>query len=304
MNKGYKEINFTEFVSKYCNEDNCRKLLLKHKFPNGFKCDKCNHNEYKQVKGRKEYYCPKCSKQFSILKNTIMQGSHLSLTTWFSAIFLIARDKRGISALALSRELGISYRAARLMSHNIKNAMSKREADYLLGGLIVMDELFIGRIHSGKKGRSTNKAKVIAALSNNEEGYPEFVKFRLVDKLDGDTIENFTKDSIEKSAEIKTDNYLGYLNLSKTGYNHSYIEEEPEEAWVKGFRNIHTVISNLKSFIQGTYHGLSKETLQQYLDEYAYRFNRRKCIESIFSRLIIQCLNAKRLRYQDILYSV
>ena len=127
------------------------------KMAGGHVCKNCGGTKCKKVSNRNEYYCPDCGTQFSLIQGTVFEGTKLPLLTWFCAIFLMVRDKRGISALALSRELGINYKSARLIAINLKNAMTKREMEYMLDGLIKMDEFYIGKGSNGKRGRGTDK---------------------------------------------------------------------------------------------------------------------------------------------------
>ncbi len=292
----YENMNLVEFINKCGTEEQCREKLFKLRWPEGHVCKKCGSTKCKKVCNRNEYYCSNCGTQFSLIQGTVFEGTKLPLLTWFCAIFLMVRDKRGISSLALSRELGINYKSARLIAINLKNAMTKREMEYMLDGLIEMDEFYIGKGSNGKRGRGTDKSKVLISVSKTEEGYIEFLKLQVIDDIKSNTIDSYVKNNISVGSTILSDGFKSYNNLINIGYNHD-IEISGEE---DNYLSLHTIIANVKSFVLGTYHGLDADELQLCLNEFCYRFNRRRCHASLFDRLLNLCLNPLRLRRKDI----
>lgn len=292
----YTEMSLLEFIDCCGTEEQCREKLFQLRWPEGHKCEKCGSLRYAKINGRNEYYCKDCKNQFSLKKGTIMEGTKQPIRTWFCAIFLMARDKRGISALALSRELKINYKSARLISHNIKNTMSKRDMEYMLEGIIEMDEFYIGKGSNGKRGRGTNKTKVLISMSKNEKGHPLYLKLKISDDLKSDTINTFVKENIKPGSTIISDGFKSYNSLLKVDVKHEVeISGENDE-----YLSLHTIIGNVKNFILGTYHGLNKMDLQICLDEFCYRFNRRFCHRSLFDRVLHLCINGIHIRYKDL----
>lgn len=292
----YTEMSLIEFIDCCGTEEQCREKLIQLRWPEGHKCEKCGSMRYSKINGRNEYYCMDCKTQFSLKKGTIMEGTKQSIRTWFCAIFLIARDKRGISALALSRELNVNYKSARLMSHNIKNAMSQREMEYMLEGIIEMDEFYIGKGSNGKRGRGTNQTKVLISMSKSEKGKPQYLKLEICEDLKSDTINDFVKRKIKVGSTIISDGYKSYNDLLTLEMKHK-IEISGED---NQYLSLHTIISNVKSFVNGTYHGLAKEDLQLCLDEFCYRFNRRFCFKSLFESALTICLFGRHIKYKDL----
>ena len=204
--------------------------------------------------------------------------THLPLTVWFWAIYLCATDKRGISAVQLSRTLGICYESAWYLLLRIRAAMGQRDEKYVLSGIVEMDDGYVGGAsHSGKRGRGTDKAKIVVALSKTENGAALFTRMQVVEDVTGGTLQQVIDKTIAPGAKIECDGYRSYRNLSgvtldakkyETGYLH----------W------LHKAISNLKALLLGTYHGRCTQ-LQAYLDEFCFRFNRRKTGNQIFMRL-------------------
>jgi transposase-like protein len=226
--------------------------------------------------------------------------THVDLTKWFWAIYLVAHDKRGISAVTLSEDLEVSYKTAWLILHKIRNAMSIRDSQYMLAGIVELDNAFIGApTEGGKRGRGTDKTKVVVGLSLNQQGHPLYVKMEVVPDIKGLTLVDFANRAIETGSVISSDAYKSYNALAKQDYQHALqkynLVDHPDHLqW------IHTVISNAKAFIGGTYHGLDSKHLQAYLSEFCYRFNRRKFKGELFNRLLSCCSSTHVITYSEL----
>ena len=112
-----ESITFEEFRTRFSTEDACRAELFRFRFPNGFVCPKCGCTEYYPVRGRNTFQCRACRHQTSVTAGTVMHRTHLPLTAWFWTFYLCATDKRGISAVQLSRTLNICYESAWYLLH-------------------------------------------------------------------------------------------------------------------------------------------------------------------------------------------
>jgi len=218
-----------------------------------------------------------------------MHKSHTGLREWFLAIYLFTQDKRGISAVQLSRAVGISYYTAWLMLQKLREAMGSRDAEYYLEGIVEMDDVFFGApTENSKRGRGTDKTPALIALSLDEEGHPEYVKIQIIDTVNGATVTDTAKSTIQPGSTVRTDGLSSYKALNKEGY-----EQQPEnfdpENHPEHLHWLHMIVSNLKAFITGTYHGLDRKHLQRYVNEFCYRFNRRRFGNRIFQRLLSVC---------------
>ena len=144
-----------------------------------------------------------------------MHRTHLPLTVWFWAIYLCATDKRGISAVQLSRTLGICYESAWYLLLRIRAAMGQRDEKYVLSGIVEMDDGYVGGAsHSGKRGRGTDKAKIVVALSKTENGAVLFTRMQVVEDVTGGTLQQVIDKTIAPGAKIECDGYRSYRNLS------------------------------------------------------------------------------------------
>ena len=207
-----------------------------------------------------------------------MHRMHLPLTVWFWATYLCATDKRGISAVQLSRTLGICYESAWYLLHRIRTAMGKRDGKYELPGIIEMDDGYVGgATRNGKRGRGTDKARIVVALSKTENGAALFTRMQVVEDVTGGTLQQVVDETVAPGSKIECDGYRSYRNLSGVALDAKKYETG-DLHW------LHKAIGNLKAFLLGTYHGRCTQ-LQAYLDEFCFRFNRRNTSDQIFMRL-------------------
>lgn len=296
-------MTMTEFFDKFGTEEACRAYLYEKRWANGFICPKCGVADKPfNITSRNVFQCRHCNHQTSVTAGTIMDKSRTPLRKWFLAIYLMSSDKRGCSALRLKKELKIAYDTAWTMSHKIRNAMKERDANYQLSGFIEIDEGFFGSPSEGegKRGRGTDKAPVVVALSLDEQGHPEYIKAQVLRKVNSNTITDFAKGTIESGSTISSDGLNVYHKLSKNGYEHISQKIDPVEC-PEHLRWLHLVISNLKAFLNGTYHGVPKKHLQSFIDEFCYRFNRRFWSNQFFSRTLCACANASPFTRYDLI---
>lgn len=289
------------FQQAYATDEACEKQLFHMKWPDGYKCERCGCVQHSTITTRNLplYQCAKCGYQATVTVNTIMEKTRIPLTKWFIAIYEIATDKRGYSATQLMKDVEVSYPTAWLMIHKIRQAMESRDRQYQLSGIVEMDDAYIGgKDEDGKRGRGTDKTKVFIGLSLDEKGHPEYVKMEVTQDIKGNSILDFAGRNIVEGSKISSDAYRSYNSLA-TAYNHNpkkfnSINDPDHLKW------LHVVLSNAKAFIQGTFHGLDSKHLQRYLNEFCYRFNRRKFEGQGFFRLLASCASAKTITYHEL----
>lgn len=287
--KTNKRISLVEFNKRFSSEDACRNFLFQKKFPKGFVCPKCGSVEYYLVKSRNKYQCKHCNHQTSITAHTVMNGTHIPLLKWFWTIFLVSCDKRGYSALQLSREIGLPYKTAWFLLLRIRKSMSDRDDNYMLSGIIEFDDSYFGsKTKGGKRGRGTQKTNVIVTLSKTDDGKLKYLKMKVTPNLKGETLSSFAQKNIEKDAVIQSDAYPSYKKPLSENNIHKYQVYDSADAWLL---KLHMMIGNAKACINGTFHGVGKY-LQLYLDEFCYRFNRNSFGENIFDRLVVAVANS------------
>lgn len=298
----YQQMSLISFQKQFSTQEACHDHLFSLKWSDGYCCEKCGHDSYFETKTRKHslYECKECRYQATVTVGTVMEKTRTDLTKWFLAIYLTAHDKRGVSATKLSEEIEVTYKTAWLMLHKIRQAMRKRDTAYQLAGIVELDDAFFGASsEGGKRGRGTDKTKVLVGLSLNKQGHPLFLKMEVVPNIKSQTLIDFAEKKIQPGSTISSDAYHSYRALDGAGFIHKYqvynAQKNPDHLhW------LHTVLSNAKAFVVGTFHGLDSKHLQSYLDEFCYRFNRRKFKGEWFSRLVALCATTKTITYSEL----
>ena len=295
------QLSKIEFMKKYSTEEACEKQLFKMKWPKGYRCEKCSCIRHSTITTRKLrlYQCNECGYQATVTVNTVMEKTRTDLTKWFLAIYSVATDKRGYSATQLAKDIKVSYPTAWLILHKIREAMGRRDAEYRLAGIIELDDSYFGGpTENGKRGRGTEKTKVLVGLSTNEAGHPEYVKMEVINDIKGVTLLDFATRQIVEGSTIESDDYKSYRKLSAC-YNHKpetyNVMDNPEH-----LKWLHIIVSNVKSLIAGTFHGLGSIHLQRYLNEFCHRFNRRSFDGQGFFRLLNACVSCNTITYAEL----
>ena len=278
-------MTIVEYQQNFGTEDQCRQYLFKKRWPKGFVCPKCGHNEFFNIQSRNLYHCKVCNHQASVTAGTIMDKTRTPLVKWFMAFYFMAEDKHGISALSLKSKIGVAYYTAWTMCQKIRHAMGERDKNYKLNGIVELDEAFFGSpTEGGKRGRGTDKTAVFVSVSLTDEGKPKYAKMEVADSIDGASALKFAKTNIVRGSEVRTDGLNIYPQLTQNGYALVQKKYDPKKQ-PEHLHWVHIIVSNAKSLINGTFHGLDKTHLQKYLNEFCYRLNRRWSETNIFSRL-------------------
>jgi len=292
-------LSMPEFIKQYGTEAQCEEALVKTRWPTGFFCPKCKHTKHciLQSKKRLTFQCNACHHQTSLIAGTLFQGTNLSLTVWFLAIYFISQAKTGLSALALKRHLGVSYPTAWLIQHKLMQAMAEREDQYLLSGHVQIDDAYLGGERSGgKAGRgSENKIPFVAAVSVDEEGHPLRIKLTPVSGFTLKAITDWSKNHLSSDCTVLSDGLACFNAVGDAGYRHTRVvcggrkpNELPEFNWVN------TVLGNVKTGLNGAYHAFDfSKYAHRYLATIAYRFNRRFILKTLPERLLIAAVGTK-----------
>ncbi|WP_051314589.1 IS1595 family transposase [Alteribacter aurantiacus] len=294
MSTAINEMNELDFHQRFRTEEDCYKYLVKLKWADGFVCDRCHHTSCTELYHRKFplYQCKNCHYQASAIVGTIFERTRTSLLKWFMAIWQMATDKRGFSAKQLERNIGVTYKTAWLMLHKIREAMIEREHMYFLNGIVELDEAFFGAPKKGgKRGRGTDKTMVLAAVSLTDDGKPNFAKMEVIPDAKSTTLVNFAYREIAPGTEIRSDAHRSYPKLSESGYHHvAHVFDQNKRP--EHLKWLHVIVGNAKKMVTSTFHGLGTKHLQRYLNEFCYRFNRRRFKGEGFGRLLRLCVNS------------
>jgi len=301
-------INFAELAAYFSNHNAARELLEKIRWPNGPVCPHCGviDNAYKLTakEGSKRpvregvYKCGACRQQFTVTVKTIFEGSRIGLHKWLMAIYLMCSSKKGISAHQLHRTLGITYKSAWFMCHRIRFAMTQEPFAALLTGTIEADETYVGgKKRGGKRGRgSENKTPVFALVQREGE-----VRAKSVPNVKGQTLKDAIRENVDTSARIMTDQFMAYSGLAKEFAEHGVVDHGAGE-YARGDVYTNTAesyFSLLKRGVIGTFHHVSPQHLDRYVNEFGFRWNSRKSTDGVRVVRAIEGIEGKRLYYRE-----
>ena len=290
---------FQEFREWFPDDAACVTYLAQLRWPTGFVCPVCAKDRaWETAKG--QWKCAACGRKTSVTAGTIFHRTRTPLTTWFAAIWLVTTQKNGSSAQNLYDMLGLgSYETAWTWLHKLRRAMVRPDRD-LLGGVVEVDESFVGGRSRDLAGASTDKIPVMIAVENL--GTQTHRKLRLgrvrlgIDSRPGSLeLVDFARNTAELGSLIRTDGARMFRVLGEEGYTHEYISgySSPDPGHIT-LPGPHRVASLLKRWTAGTHHyRVEREHLPYYLDEFTFRFNRRrsKARGMLFYRLLQQCVN-------------
>lgn len=265
-----------EFQQRFSTEKACLEYLIESRWPNGFVCQRCENGTFYWKGARKLLECTQCRYQTSVTAGTVMHRSKQPLTLWFWAAYLVTTHTPGMSALQFQRQVGLSnYETAFTMLHKLRAAMVKEDRTRLRGA-IEADETYIGGAKTGPPGRGALGKVLVAGACEVRGNKIGRIRLRVVKDASKASLLKFIQDNVEPGSTITTDAWVSYSNLGKLDYQHlAMVEGKPERAGII-LPHIHLVFSNLHSWLIGTHHGVSPQHLPAYLNEYVFRFNRRK----------------------------
>ena len=297
------------FLERFGTDEDCRAYLVQARWPAGFGCTACGHDQAYSHKKRLIEECRACGKQHSILAGTIFEQTKTGLARWFLAIYLVTASKGGISAMELQRQMGFgSYGTAWAWLHKIRRAMVVPDRKPL-SERVEADETLVGGARPGKPGRGAAGKTVVAGAVESRRGQLRGrrlgrLRLQAVADASASSLVGFLGRNVASPAQVATDGWSGYRGLEAKGYAHEPIPLA--HSWGDAALRlpaIHLVFGLAKRWLLGTHHGaVSAKHLQAYLDEYVFRFNRRtaKSIAHRFARLIEQAVLTQPTTYRAI----
>ena len=277
------------FQRQFPDEAACAAWLSAARWPDGFCCPSCGHGKGWELATKAfTWECAGCGKQTSVTAGIVMHGSKLPLSVWFWAAYLMATHSNGISARQMWRQLGLgSYKSAWLLCAKLRRAMVD-PTRALLSGVVEIDETHVSHRTkddpvAGGHGRSPDgKMQVVVAVEIIEEA-PGRLRLGAIEDASSASLHPFVKANVAAGSTLRTDGWSAYPGLS--GLKH-----EPHVVGAMAAHIVlpwvHRVIANLKTWALGVYHGLRRPHLQAYLDEFVFRFNRRRTPHAAFQTLL------------------
>lgn len=295
--------NLREFDARFFSEEGCREYLFKLRWPDGFCCPRCGGNKSWPGRGVLRV-CAGCGYQSSVTAGTIFQDTRTPLRLWFQAMWWMTTQKNGASALGLQRVLGLKqYQTAWTWLHKLRSAMVRPGRD-LLTGRVEVDECYLGGLEEGLRGRLIESKALIVVAAQEDGRRIGRIRLRLIPDASADSLHRFILDSVTPGSVVHTDGWRGYSGLDTKGYVRQItVLKGKKEPASELLPRVHLVISLLKRWLMGTHQGaVSHKHLDYYLDEFTFRFNRRKSASrgKLFYRLVQQAVAVGPSTYDEI----
>lgn len=317
-------MKFSDFYNRYNDEASCKLRLKEIREQEGISCKKCKGTVHYWKGDKCQWQCKACGFRTTLRSGTVMESSNLPFRYWFAAMHFLTVNKKSFSARSIQAELGHKrYEPIWAMLHKLRAVMGLRDKKYQLTEWIELDEGFFEKVtekpggvenndeEKNKRGRGSDKqAKVLVAIESNPATATDkdkkhnkgrragHLKMIVMDDLSKEGINYEIQKGVNKDAVVETDGYKGYADLKNIIEQHKVtVMVNPKEA-NKVFPWVHTAISNAKRLILGVWHRVNDKYLQNYLNEYCYRFNRRHFKEQIFDRILIAAVSYTSYGYE------
>lgn len=286
--------NLAEFMQFFSSEKACKRYFEKIRFADGEFCPHCKHDKINHfADGR--YRCAKCKRDFTIKTGTLFGESKIPLRKWFIAIYLLTTSKKGVSSIELSEQVGVTQKTAWFMDMRIRAALKQGGGKLFGGGVVEIDETYIGGKHVRKDG-FRKKAPIMGMTERDGK-----IKAFAIPHRGTEVLLPTITEHVDKKARIMTDEARVYTKLPKVGFQWGSVKHGKKH-WAHGDINTNSIESFWALFKRGhhgTYHSMSKKHLQKYVDEFVFRFNTRSSdMQGRFDEVTKQVAKNGKLSYK------
>lgn len=279
-----------QFQDRFPTEESCLDHLMRVRYGDRHDCEKCGRNaHFYRVKARRSYACEYCGAQVYPTAGTPFDRTRTSLRDWFYVMFLFCASRNGVAAKEIERQLGVTYKTAWRMCHEIRKYMGALDSDDPLGGagsVVEIDETLIGGSVSGKgSGYKGNKTCVVGMLERGGELITRVVSGRT--KL---AMHALINKHVLPGSTVNTDEFGGYKDIALNGFRHITVNHKAGEYATrcgKGVNAVEGFWAQLKRGINGTHIHISRKHLWKYLGEFEYRWNMRHAPHLMIDRLMV-----------------
>ena len=278
-------LTVTEFFRQFPTDDACLEHLWQTRFGDKVECPKCGkEGKFYRLSKEPAYSCPRCGHHIHPMVGTPFAKSRTPLQKWFYAMYLFTTTRHGVAAKELQRQLGVTYKCAWRMGHEIRKYMAEVDGETPLGGTVEADETYVGGKRPGKPGRgAAGKTIVFGMLKRGGD-----VMAKVVPNVSKRTLYPIITENIEPGSTVHTDEFGTYRGLDRAGYRHETVNHGLGE-YVSGDSHVNAVEgfwARLKLSIRGTHVHVSRKHLQKYVKEFEYRYNMRTSPDRMFDRLL------------------
>ena len=280
MEQRFKSLSLFEFQERFKSSEDCLIYLSELKWKDRYVCRKCNHKHSCAGKALHSRQCTSCRYVESPTAQTLFHQVKFDLLKAFYIVYFVSTNKKGITSTELSRKLNLRQKTCWAFKRKVMKAM-KSSGNYPITGKAEVDETVFGGQETGVRGRQNkNKKLVVVGIEKKNKGVSRLYA-RVIDHADAKSLGDFMEEHIDNQAKITTDKWTGYLPLKEKFKNLTQIYSGEKGG---NFPDLHRTVMSLKSWLRGVHHHVND--LQDYLNEYCYRFNRSFMKEGIFDNLM------------------
>lgn len=284
---------FKQFQAQYPDDDACLLAILERRYGAAEACPNCGIvGKFSRIEGRRAFACKEGCHIYPCA-GTVFEKSSTQLTLWFHAMYLMTATRNGVAAKELQRQLGVTYKCAWRIGHQLRELMAARDkatTPSKLSGHVEVDETYVGgklrkRRGEPRRKRLDNKAVVFGSVQRGGA-----VKAHVVDDAKTNTLIPHIQHDVAVGTMVNSDSWRSYKVLPKLGYKHEslnhkyneYVRDEHHTNTIEGFW------SHLKRGISSTHVSVSPQHLQKYVGEFSFRYNNREEPADMFRRMLAQ----------------
>jgi hypothetical protein len=290
-----------KFMEYFPDEASCKQHFRVQREQEGVVCKQCKGTHHYWLNAKWQWQCSACNFRTTLRSGSIMEGSKVSVHKWYQAMAFMSFSKKAISAAELQRQLNHSkYDTVWRLMHKIRIGMGKRDALYQLEGEIEFDEGYFEKATSKKvklkRGRGSQRQTQVAVMAestpledlntNRKSRCCRYFKMKVLENHNADVVNELIKGSFNEKSIVFSDKSTSYVNISD--YVETHITEKSNKQTTRTtLQWVHIAISNAKRTLLGIFHKIKGKYLQNYLDEFCYKLNRRHFGNSLFDRLTL-----------------
>jgi len=292
-----------KFAEEFPDENSCRIHMRNTREKEGIICKKCKCKKHYWLKAKWSWQCSECSFRTTLRSGTVMENSNLPVRTWYLAMAFMSFSKKGISATELQRQLEHSrYQTIWSLMHRIREAMGKRDDLYGLDGMIEFDEGYFEKatkqsdIDNLKRGRGSQRQSNVAVMAEStkleevetgkKNSHVRYFKMKVLETHKKEEVNDVVSKNISEQSIIFSDKSTSYVDIAD--YVEIHVSEKSDKNTTKEtLKWVHIAISNAKRTLLGIYHKIEGKYLQNYLNEFIYKLNRRYFGNKLFDRLLV-----------------
>lgn len=282
----FRGVNSIKFNRRFKNDNDCMAYLSDIKWDGGYGCKRCGNEKFSKGKKPHNRRCTKCNYDESPTTGTSFEKLKFPILIAFHIVFKISTKKKGMSSLELSREFELRQKTCWSFKQKLQQAMAS-SLKHPIDGTVHVDEFMLGGPEEGKRGRSKGDKKLIVLAVEILEGGVGRAYAEMIEHASAKELGAFLRKHVSKEAIVIADEWPGYSPLKK---EFTKLEQVPSKSG-KNFKDLHIHIMNIKGWLRGIHHHCSKERMQNYLDEYHFRYNRRSNMDTIFNLLLKKMVN-------------